>query len=121
MKELERIRRRLADPDCRLLTIVGPGGIGKTRLAILAANQNVDQFRDGVCFVDLTAVGSADMLAATILHTIASGEYGDANVGRRLRDRFRDKRILLVLDNFEHLLERAELLPDLLRSAPGSR
>ena len=118
-QELEQIARRLAAPHCRLLTVVGPGGIGKTRLAIRAAEEHLDQFRDGVCFVDLTPVGSPDLLASIILHTVAPDDHGDTNAKRRLCEKLRDKHMLLVLDNFEHLLEGAVLLPDLLRSAPG--
>ncbi len=118
-QELEHIRRRLADPHCRLLTVVGPGGIGKTRLAIQAAHEHLDRFRDGVCFVDLTAVGSAELLAATILHAVAPDEYGDANARRRLREQLHGRQLLLVLDNFEHLLDGADLLPALLHSASG--
>ncbi len=118
-RELELIQRRLADPHCRLLTIVGPGGIGKTRLAVQAAEQYLDTFAGGVCFVDLTQVSSTDLLATAILHGVAPDEFGDANALRRLQDVLRHRRLLLVLDNFEQLLEGADLLPDLLRSAPG--
>ena len=117
-RELEQIQRRLFDPHCRLLTIVGPGGIGKTRLAIQTAEQHVDCYRDGVCFVDLTSVTSPDLLASTILHTVSPDEFGDMKAQIRLCERLSNQQMLLVLDNFEHLLQGADLLPALLRSAP---
>ncbi len=117
-QELAQIESRLGDPYCRLLTIVGPGGMGKTRLAIQAASQLQNAFKDGVVFVDLTAVASPDELAATILHAVAPDDYGDINAQRRLCDRLHKKHLLLVLDNFEHLLEGADLLPLLIQNAP---
>ncbi len=118
-RDLAQIGRRLADPHCRLLTIIGPGGIGKTRLAIQAAQQQRGRFSDGVCFVDLTPVGPPDLLASSILHAVAPDEYGDANARRRLCEWLQGKQLLLVLDSIEHLLEGAGLLPDLLRCAPA--
>ena len=117
--ELAQIQRRLEDPQCRLLTIVGPGGMGKTRLSIESAAQQLDAFRDGVFFVDLTSAISADLLASTILHTVASDVFGDSNARKRLFDHLHDKHLLLILDNFEHLLEGADLLPQLMQNAPG--
>ena len=103
-RELAQIAERLADPGCRLLTVVGPGGVGKTRLAIQAARGQAAYFRDGVGFVDLTAVGSADMLADAILRALRVPSAGAMDANHRLLDYVNDKQMLLVLDNFEHLL-----------------
>ena len=117
--ELEQIARRLADPHCRLLTIVGPGGIGKTRLALQAAQQHAGDFRDGVRYVELSTLGTPHLLAPAILHAVAPDEYGDANAQRRLSEHLSGRQLLLVLDNFEHLLDGAVLLADLLRGVPA--
>ena len=114
--ELAQVAGHLADPACRLLTLLGPGGIGKTRLAIQDARAQVAGFTDGVWFVDLAPVTSADLLASTILHGLSVHASGvDAQL--QLVDYLRDKQLLLVLDNFEHLLAATDLLADLLRSA----
>ena len=68
--ELAQVAGHLADPACRLLTLLGPGGIGKTRLAIQAARAQVADFTDGVWFVDLAPITSVDALASTILHDL---------------------------------------------------
>ena len=103
-RELAQIAERLADPACRLLTVVGPGGVGKTRLAIQAVRGQAARFRDGVCFVDLTAVGSADLLGDAILRALHVPSAGAIDADRRLLDYVNDKQMLLAFDNFEHLL-----------------
>ncbi len=115
--ELAQVAGHLADPACRLLTLLGPGGIGKTRLAIQAARAQVAGFTDGVWFVDLAPITSVDLLASTILHGLPVRVSG-ADAQLQLVDYLRDKQLLLVLDNFEHLLDATDLLTDLLRSAP---
>ena len=117
-RELGQIAERLVDPDCRLLTIVGPGGSGKTRLAIQAASGLTTHFRDGVHFVDLAPVESADLLATTILRSLDAPESGASDPRRRLYDYLSATNVLLVLDNFEHLLAGVDLLPELLHAAP---
>jgi predicted ATPase/DNA-binding SARP family transcriptional activator len=115
--ELAQVAGHLADPACRLLTLLGPGGIGKTRLAIQAARAHVEGFTDGVWFVDLAPITSMDLLASTILHVLPVHASG-ADAKLQLVEYLRDKQLLLVLDNFEHLLAATGLLMDLLRSAP---
>jgi predicted ATPase len=117
--QLSHIGERLANPECRLLTIVGPGGIGKTRLAIRAAQAYGDQFADGVCFVDLSSVRAPAMLAAIILRSLHAPESGAVDAARRLCEFLRGQELLLLLDNFEHLIAGVDLLPQLLRAAPG--
>ena len=110
---------QLADPDCRLLTLVGPGGMGKTRLALAVAERLVDVFSDGVVFVPLAPVVSPDgivMAMATALQVPFS--HGQEGAGQILFSHLYQKQMLLVLDNFEHLLDGADLVSQLLSAAP---
>ncbi len=116
--ELADLDRLLSDPDCRLISIVGPGGIGKTRLAIAAAAEKELEFKDGVFFISLASLGSADLLAPTLLATIGASLQGQRDCGQQLINYLREREVLLVLDNMEHLLEGTQLLADLLRRAP---
>ena len=105
----------------RLVTIIGPGGCGKTRLALVVAEAIVDVLADGAFFVALAQVGEPDAVAAAIaaplgIHLHAGGEHVQA-IGLALSDR----ELLLVLDNFEHLLDAAPLIADLLARAPQLR
>ncbi|MCE7985202.1 MAG: hypothetical protein DYG89_28860 [Caldilinea sp. CFX5] len=116
--ELALVADRLADPACRLLTIVGPGGIGKTRLALQAATAAAAAFSHGVCFVELAAVATADQLPSAILAALTGTRNGTVEPRRQLLADLQQRRLLLVLDNFEHLLEGTDLLVELLQGAP---
>ncbi len=118
--ELARITTRLNNPECRLLTLVGTGGIGKTRLALQAARELLGSFRDGVCFVALAplGVGRVEMIVPTIASALELRLTGQIELKTQLLASLRDKRTLLLLDNFEHLLDGTELVVDLLRAAP---
>jgi predicted ATPase len=137
--ELAQITELLAQADCRLLTLVGPGGIGKTRLALQAAANEIGMFRDGVFFVPFSAVSSPDYMATTWAQALQLSFQGGTDPKVNLLDYVREKEMLLVLDNLEHLLspstlnmERtkgedthrpnaggAELLAEILQKAPG--
>ncbi|MBN1147452.1 MAG: tetratricopeptide repeat protein, partial [Anaerolineales bacterium] len=103
-EELAEIAERLEQPACRLLTLVGPGGIGKTRLALQAAAEQVGYFLNGVFFVPLADVTSSRFLLAAIAEAIGLAFSGDETPQAQLLNDLRDKEMLLVLDNFEHLL-----------------
>src|SRR5436190_7922481 len=108
----------LLGKDMRLLTLTGPGGIGKTRLALQAAAELVERFRDGVYFVSLAAVGEFELVLPTIAETLGMKESGAQPLARSLADYLRDKELLLLLDNFEHLPEAGTDVAELLGEAP---
>jgi len=115
--ELARIAALFADPNCRLLTLLGPGGIGKTRLALqFAADQR--SFTDGVYFVHLTPVSSLDLVPSAIASALQITLFDSIDLRPQLLNYLRGKHLLLVMDNFEHLLDGVDLLIDLLQAAP---
>jgi predicted ATPase len=116
--ELARLADCFAAPDCRLVTLMGPGGIGKTRLAIEAAGQALAGFQHGVFFVPLAPVSSGERIAPAIADHIGFKFYGQEDQNRQLISYLRSKELLLVLDNFEHILDESDLLTELLGSAP---
>lgn len=118
--ELAEITDRLAnDPGCRLLTIVGPGGIGKTRLALQAATQSLEHFGDGTFFVSFEAIPTAEAMAPAILQALSSAMQDQKDPHAQLIEYLRDKQVLLVLDNLEHLLAGATLISEVLSTAPA--
>jgi len=118
VSEIAEIIHRLNNADCRLLTLVGPGGIGKTRLAIRVAADCADQFDDGVFFVPFQPLNSPEFIVSTIADVVdfQFGQGGDLK--QQLLQYMRERSTLLVLDNFEHLLDKAELLTEIIEAAP---
>lgn len=117
--EQEELRQRLNDPGCRLLTLVGPGGIGKTRLAIQLAAQQQD-FLHGVVFVGLSAVTKPENLVHTIAQSLDLTFLGGANQTEQLGEFLAEKELLLLLDNMEQLLPGgAAIIGELIARAPG--
>jgi predicted ATPase len=115
--DVDAIGRMFAS-GARLVTLTGPGGIGKSRLAIAAA-QATAGFADGAVFVDLTPVHDADRVPNTIAQALGVRDTGDAPVMDNLVTALNRRRILLVLDNFEQILPAAPMLTALLAAAPG--
>lgn len=103
-KELEELGSLLANPECRLLTLVGPGGIGKTRLALQAAERHSSGFAQGSAFIPLASVGSIEAVIPAMATGIGLGLYGPTDPKTQLLKYLRDKQVLLVVDNVEHLL-----------------
>jgi predicted ATPase/predicted Ser/Thr protein kinase len=123
--ELEALERLLNDPAVRLVTIFGPGGMGKTRLSLAAAAAQVKTretralFRHGVFFVPLAPLHSAHHMVAATAEVIDFVFQAGSPERQQLLDYLRHKEMLLVLDNFEHLLEGVSLVSDIMQSAPG--
>ncbi|HKW51961.1 MAG TPA: tetratricopeptide repeat protein, partial [Candidatus Eisenbacteria bacterium] len=103
-RELEAIRVALLGGSARLLTLTGPGGIGKTRLALAAAREIAPAFPDGVWFVDLTPLHDPTDIDAAIGQTLRLGEARALSATQQVASYLKDRHLLLVLDNFEHLL-----------------
>lgn len=116
--ELAQIGRLLHDPRCRLLTLTGPGGIGKTRLAVEVARQQHERFADGAHFVSLAGIDSSELIVPTIADALKFTFAGQAEPKAQLIHYLLTKQVLLLLDNFEHLLQGAVLLSEILAQAP---
>lgn len=120
--ELSDIARLLATPGCRLVTVLGPGGIGKTRLVVEVA-RTIAGFPDGIFFIPLAPVSSALAIGSTISDVLGLASSGAADPFAHLLNHLRDKRLLLILDNLEHLLDQhgvtLGLLSQLLTQAQG--
>jgi transcriptional regulator with XRE-family HTH domain len=117
--ELAEITARLGDPACRLLSLVGPGGIGKTRLAIQVAATRACQFDDGVYFVPLQPLDSLKFIVSTVADVLSFRFSPGVDPGQQLFQYLREKALLLVLDPFEYLLDGVELLTEILQAAPN--
>jgi len=116
-REVASVGALLRRADVRLLTLTGPGGIGKTRLGLQVAADLVDDFTDGVYFVDLAPVRAPTLVISAIAQTLGVREIGGQPLVTQLKQFLSDQRMLLLLDNFEHVLDAAPLLADLLATA----
>jgi predicted ATPase/transcriptional regulator with XRE-family HTH domain len=117
--EVAAVVNLLGRADVRLLTLVGPGGIGKTRVALGVASKLTGAFADGACFVNLAPLRDSALVASAIGQALGIREAGAGSIVARLSYHLRDRQTLLVLDNFEHLADAALLITDLLAAAPG--
>ncbi|MCB8945932.1 MAG: tetratricopeptide repeat protein [Ardenticatenaceae bacterium] len=117
-KEVAQIIERLNRPSCRLLTLLGPGGVGKTRLAVAAASQMAGAFLDGIFFIPLAPLETADLLPILLSEILNLPLTGSQPPQTQLQNHLRHQELLLVVDNAEHLLPQLDLLIDILHSAP---
>jgi len=122
-RELQQIQERLLDPACRLLTVLGAGGMGKTRLSIQAAHQlaATSDVVDDITFISLVEVSDAAALPGALAAGLGLPPDATRAPWQRVLDYLRAGAHLLVLDNAEHLLSAAPLLAELLVAAPGTR
>ena len=116
--ELRTIQGHLESPGIRLLTLTGPGGIGKTRLAVEAAAEQIDRFRDGVYFVDLASARDAPAALQTIVQTVGLTVAGETLIAAALAEELRLRTLLLLLDNFEQVMPAAGDVAELLNLCP---
>jgi len=117
-REQALIGARLLEEGTRLLTLTGPGGVGKTRLALQVAASLADHFEGDVLFVALAPVLDPALVGSAIAQALGVGEAAGRPLVESVKDRLRDAELLLLLDNFEHLLAAAPLVADLLATCP---
>ena len=116
--ELAKIAQLLGDPACRLLTLVGPGGSGKTRLALEAASRlDANACKHGIFFVSLAPLSSVDAIVPTVADVLGFQFFGGGTPQQQLLDFLRQRNLLLIMDNYEHLLPPHVSLPSTLGSA----
>lgn len=120
--EIAELSVLLGKPDCQLITIAGPGGCGKTRLAVEVARSKTHDFEDGVWFVPLASVTTADTLIAAISSALGLGFTAGTKPPRdELLEHLRERRLLLLLDNFEQLVHAVGVIEDILTTAPSCK
>jgi len=117
--ELDEIVKRLRSEGVHLLTLTGPGGIGKTRTSLQAAAELIDHFEDGVFFIDLATIRDPESVPAAIAQTLGIRETSDRSILDDLKGHLHGRIILLLLDNFEQVTGAANRMADMLQECPG--
>jgi predicted ATPase/DNA-binding XRE family transcriptional regulator len=118
-REVEEVSALLRQAEVRLLTLTGPPGIGKTRLSLRVASRMGAEFGDGVFFVPLAPINDESLVAPAIAQSLGVRETSSQPSLEALKSRLRDKRLLLVLDNFEQVVPAGRIVGELLSAAPG--
>ena len=116
-REIAKIEQLLE--TARLLTLIGPPGTGKSRLALETAARIINRFANGLFFVDLAPINDPDLIISTIAQTLGILEIAGRDTEETLKSYLQQKRLLLLLDNFEHIIDAAPLVNELLMAAPG--
>ncbi len=117
-RELAELKQLLESRDARLVTLTGPGGVGKTTLALAAAAASAERFEDGTIFVPMASTTDKRLVAATVARAVGLPETGDRPLGTRLIEYLRTRNLLLLLDNVEQLVDAAPLASQALEMAP---
>ena len=116
--ELGELTLLLQNPDCRLLTLIGVGGIGKTRLAIQLARLQQSAFQEGAWFVNLQPLQSGTLIVPAVIDALGVVPSGHGSLENQLLQYLQGRQILLLFDNFEHVLDAVPLLTKILQRAP---
>ena len=116
--ELAELAELIDNPACRLITLLGPGGMGKTRLALEAAAHEAWSFKNGAAFVSLTPLSSSEFLVPALADAVGLAFHGPTDPRMQLLNYLREKDLLLIVDGFEHLTSEAGLLADVIEQAP---
>jgi predicted ATPase/DNA-binding CsgD family transcriptional regulator len=114
--DIHAIQTLLQDAENRLVTILAPGGMGKTRLSMKVARSQIGRYADGIFFIALAPLSSPNDIVTTIAENIGFVFHGEQTLTQQLANFLKDRTMLLIMDNFEHLLEGASLVSDIVKS-----